>query len=219
MVVVLKHFFLLIGVIPVLFIFTIPSVQAIKFAAQKETLEGIESIYVQINIDQPLKNFGVTEEKIKTEVMHKLQEIGIRVLPKMVRKISGSSMKGNLFVSYNLNELHQIPFFALHVELALLRPVYLHTNKKVPWLVTTWTGKHLAIINREKLQENTDRITRKLVGEFLNDYMTVNPVTFLPQTQDTYVYNSQGTVRHHKYTGRVEKLTNGEWQEIAPSIQ
>ena len=148
--------------------FVVPNVNAKYWDTCKESLKGIRGIFVWINVDSGLKKWGITNEKIKTDVELKLRVAGINVL-------SGdlSGIEPGLSVVVLGGEHENLVYYTIFVSLR--QNVTLSRNPNLECYSKTWESTWVGLIQGDRLEQKARIVIKDMIDEFLNEYLSVNP--------------------------------------------
>ena len=151
-----------------------PCVNSEFVSDYKETLRGIKSIKVGIlgSIKPEAEKFGLTKDKIQTDVELRLRMAGISVIS------SGepftTSEPAYLFVSISMS-CNQFEYFAYGVMVSVAEKVNLERNPNLSCLGNTWWLQGIGGSSGKEIERVVRNSVKDLVDEFLNDYLAVNP--------------------------------------------
>ncbi len=146
-----------------------------KFALeQKDTLVGIQSICVAVDVQPPeLANYGITKEAIKTIAEMQLQKNGI----KLRKNYYGEDDVPILVVIVNLikiDMLYHTVGYAGAIDVGLTQSVYLSRKPDIMRMAPTWEAGKTIRVGKNKVQSIREDII-ELIDEFSKDYLAMNP--------------------------------------------
>jgi len=148
------------------------SAQTPEELQQRETLRGLKGLHVLIaeQLRDDIKQAGLTQSILKTDVELKLRKAGIQVLTRVEAYLT----QGIPYLSVNVIglKLESPRGFIYSVRVEFRQDVILSRNRSIEASSTTWqkntTGIHP---NVRYIRE----VVSDLVDEFMNDYLAVNP--------------------------------------------
>lgn len=138
---------------------------------ERATLKGITAIYVIVgDLSQELKESGLSEGDLQTDVERRLRYAGIRLATK-----SGSS--GFLYVRVMVLPVTgtvsgETFGYAAWAWVAFYQDVQLKRDSSIGASVATWSLEKLII---DPSTEAIRRVVRDLTDKFAHDYLAVNP--------------------------------------------
>jgi len=143
---------------------------ASPFSFGQRSLKDLQAIRVLVeDLNSEGRRTGLTEEQVKTDVELQLRKVGIRV---------DESASEFLYVSVQILEAEAIDHFVYCLLVALRQPVTLIRDSSIFAIAATWDRESFGIVPEDRAPRNNIRESiRNLVDNFLNDYLTVNPVT------------------------------------------
>jgi len=155
-----------------LFLWAIPSAGfAADDGSTRQSLRGIKGIYVSVeNIDLEVERYGLTRDRIRSDVESSLQKAGIKTIPREDwYEISGNPF---LYVDAHVLKLRTTKEFIYSINIALKQNVYL-TREPVEILeATTWSLGSVTGITG-KLEKIRDSV-KKQVERFIKAYLSAN---------------------------------------------
>lgn len=144
-----------------------PSAQAQRSQATRTELKGIRAVYVVVEeLSDSAKALGLSPGGIQTDVELKLVMAGMHVLTRE----EGQKLPGRPFIYVRITVTKSAE--AAYVAVELDEDAQLERNNQRASRITTWdTGTISAHPTAEVLRD----IVKDDVGEFLNDWLAVNP--------------------------------------------
>jgi hypothetical protein len=139
----------------------------------KETLRGIKAIFVAIEPIRPeAEKFGLTQDKIRSDVELKLKRAGIKVLSKEEwLKTTGSP---RLYININQVYNNQVGAFICDMNVNFNQKVNLTRNPEVSCMATTWWTSATGAVGGKEMEEKVRDTIKDQVDLFLSDYLAVN---------------------------------------------
>jgi len=158
-----------------------PSVNAFTLN-KKEPMRGLTCMEVVVEIKSwELKNLGLTEDMIKTDIESKLQIAGIKISSKE----DPLGLFGTTFLYSNINAVYnEIGFFTIDISIELRQEVYLKRNPNISFYAITWNDSGIECVEKNIVVQRLRSNVKKHVDNFLNDYLSVNPIQ-QPTTSQT----------------------------------
>jgi hypothetical protein len=152
--------------------------QGLEYISQKESLKGIKSITVYVlvsgkeEVDKKVKDCGLKEYLIKTDVELKLRLAGIKVLSneELLRKDSAV-----LTINVNLMESSTLSDFIFLIGVKLYQDTLLKRDIKKYLPSITWEYRYYGIVDISLIKEFIRNEIKDGIDEFINDYLEVNP--------------------------------------------
>ena len=153
---------------------TSPDANAEFVVEDKETLRGIKAIFVAIEPIRPeAEGFGLTQDKIRSDVELKLKIAGIKVLSKEEwLKTPGSP---RLYININQVYNNQVGAFICDMNVNFNQKVNLTRNPDVSCMATTWWTSATGAVGGKEMEEKVRSTIKDQVDLFLSDYLAVNP--------------------------------------------
>ncbi len=150
-----------------------PGVKAEFVVEDKETLRGIKAIFVAIEPIRPeAEKFGLTQDKIRSDVELKLKRVGIKVLSKEEwLKIPGSP---RLYININQVYNNQVGAFICDMNVNFNQKVNLTRNPDVSCMATTWWTSATGAVGGKEMEEKVRDTIKDQVDLFLSDHLAVN---------------------------------------------
>lgn len=148
---------------------------AVDSAVTRETLKGLEGVYVIVEEMQPnIHKYAVkpelTKEQLQKDIELRLKEMWIRVLSRDEwMKTPGKPV---LYISVNTHESERY-WYAYDIKVELQQVVKMEANPKVNTLAATWSLNMTGITNIGSLNIIKGDI-EVLLGRFRQAYWTVN---------------------------------------------
>ena len=149
--------------------FHIPDLSAQTYVSSyRETLRGLKGFYVLIEkLHDDIKQAGLTESILKTDVELKLRKAGIRVLTEDDMYLT----PGTPYLHVSVNAFKSRSFVYC-VKVSFRQDVILSRNRSVETSAVTWIQSFLGISSDLRpIRE----VVSDLVDQFMNDYLAVNP--------------------------------------------
>ena len=162
--------------IPMVIIFVVIFLSASICSAQddefaRRTLKGLTGVKIVIGDLFPvLKEGGLTEDQIRTDVELKLRMAGIRVLS---NEEWPSGLLPYLYVRV-YGSKSEIGFVAINIYIGLKQDIILTRNPLISSEAFTWSTEYTGHVGVKKITIIRESI-KDLVDEFLNAYLSVNP--------------------------------------------
>jgi len=141
---------------------------------QGDTLRGLQGVGVAVYDLQPgLEAYGITTEKLQTDVETLLRQHGIRVMSR--RESYGIPGRSCLSVQIGAVDMTEpdSPAVAVNIDVLLAQEVQLVRDSSVMCLGITWQQSNLESFNRDDLGLVSDRV-EDIVGMFVRDYLAAN---------------------------------------------
>jgi hypothetical protein len=142
--------------------------------SNRASLKGIKGVRVSIErLEHEVKEVGLTEDMILTDVELRLRKAGIRVFTKEESdKIPGTPF---LNVSINTMENKVLNAHLTCINVKLYQEVYLVRDVSIKTTARTWSAEACGIVpNIVNKKEVREKIA-DLVDIFINTYLAVNP--------------------------------------------
>ena len=160
-------------IIAAVMLLTSPDANAEFVVEDKETLRGIKAIFVAIESIRPeAEGYGLTQDKILSDVELKLKRAGIKVLSKEEwLKTTGSP---RLYININQIYNNQVSAFVCDMNVNFNQKVYLETNPGVSCMATTWWTSATGIVGGKEMEKKVRGTIKEQIDLFLNDYLAVN---------------------------------------------
>lgn len=144
---------------------------------QLRSLRGLEGIGVVIEtLQSDAELIGLTKSQLQTDIESQLGNARIRVLTEEERL----KTKGTPYLYVNVNSVlfRQISSYGYNIYVALQQDVRSERNPSADVLsACTWIYGITGGVETSKLVEEIRKDVGALVDRFINDYLTVNPVT------------------------------------------
>ena|GEM_PF-3025954 len=144
-----------------------------------EPLRGLESIVLDIDVDELAENDGLTAHKVKTDVELKLRMVGLDITPEKSQDSLADALL-NVIISVN-KDCQPLPY-TYFVSVEFIQPVILvadwlrNINEKTAPAVgfaSTWKfGVYGCAQSLTKIREEA----KECVDNFVNAYLAVNPI-------------------------------------------
>lgn len=173
-----------IGILLILFII-FPMVYSSAFAMDNEQnrlslkdLKGVRVIVLFLTED--IKNLGLTEEVIQTDVELKLRMVGINVASNAeeLYKIPGTPQLLVCITGYTVMEKTDTrdKGVAYHVSISVLQSTFLDRNPKLRVLAVTWEFAMIGLAYTDQgLVSQIRNSVKDRADNFINAYLSVNP--------------------------------------------
>lgn len=144
-----------------------------RAAGDSGTLRGIDKMSVLIEgLDSDSTNYGVTEQMLRTQVELELRRTGIKV----VEFKTAPTVPTTLYVWLAAMRHIGSRFHVYTINLELKQDAALRRNPQIiAFYATTWDKRSLNLISSDNYANNVRSTLSKLLDEFLNDYLSVNP--------------------------------------------
>ena len=151
------------------------AVFAVDSDATRETLRGLQGVYViveeiQPNIQKYAVKAGLTKEQLQKDIELRLKEVGIKVLSR--DECINTPGKPVLYVSVNTHEAERY-WYAYDIKIELQQVVKMEANPKVNTLAATWSMNMTGITNIGSLNIIKGDV-EVLLGKFQQAYWAVN---------------------------------------------
>ena len=150
---------------------TTPCVNAEWARTEKETLKGINSLYVTIeNLHPDAAVIGLDSTVLRKDIEGKFKTAGITV---PFALIGNEDPYLNVAITVHYNKETDFVYYALSIS--LLQPVVLAKTSNLSFYGRTWfTSSAGGAAKKESVQVIREEINRK-IDAFLKDYRAVNP--------------------------------------------
>lgn len=151
-----------------------PCVNSEFVADDRETLRGIKAIFVAIeHLRNEAEKFGLTKDKIRSDVELQLKMAGIKVVSKEEwLKIPGSP---RLYININQVYNNQVGAFVCDINVNFNQMVYLERKPDVSCMATTWWTTATGAVGVKEMEKKIRETIKDQVDVFLNEYFAVNP--------------------------------------------
>ena len=138
-----------------------------------ETLRGINSIFLYVHSLPPqAEGFGLTQEKIQSDVKTQLQSAGVSVASyRECCDIPGSPY---LFVGVGLVDNPQHDIYAVTAHLELRQVSSLEREPESSYHATTWIRGETELVEATTLESAVQDLLHGWVKMFIYDYWSVN---------------------------------------------
>ena len=169
----MKHIKWIIVIAVAVLLLVSPCVKA-EYVSGKETLRGIEGMAVAVEDLSPnVKELGLTEDILQTDIELKLKLAGIKVLSieESVKTLRSPYLYLNILTVTHPSGV----LFSWNVSLRLRQMVDLRTKKNTYTKAITWKKLRTGYAEKDILKDGLRKITKDMVDEFLNDYLAINP--------------------------------------------
>ena len=132
----------------------------------RETLKGIEGVYVHIDFDDDLIQLGLSESRVRKDIEKKLRKAGIKV----VSVNESLKLPGAPRLNVLANRLIQGKYLLDNIELELKQAVLLERNN-LSVKLRTWSVEFTGLTSsKEKIRS----IIKDMTYNFINAYFAVN---------------------------------------------
>ena len=133
----------------------------------RNSLKGLEGIYVAIILDSGSKQAGLSKSLLRTDVEVKLRMAGI----KLVSQYESFNLPGMPWLGVNTNSLIHGKSIYYQISLELIQGAFLE-RKNLHTIAITWDiGRHGVTSNIENIRSSIKDMTE----QFINAYRSVNP--------------------------------------------
>jgi hypothetical protein len=136
---------------------------------QRKSLQGLQTIQVKVIIDQTIELSRVV---LQTDAELRLRQNRIRVADD-VEQVSGRPMLTIVF-DYFKSPARDIDALAETISCQLVQDVVLYRNKAGA-RATTWQSLAFGLTNSGALEDTARKNLAKVVDQFANDFLAVNP--------------------------------------------
>jgi hypothetical protein len=152
--------------------------------ASRSTLKGLKGVYVHVYFFQEkinnLKQTGLSEEGIRTDVELKLRMAGIKVVSKEdIFKISGGAqlVVGIIGLTTADSEDKETPKqITSSISVELVQSTFLTRAPEISALAVTWSqGGYVYGLTNKDMSNKIRSILKDCVDRFINAYLSVNP--------------------------------------------
>jgi hypothetical protein len=148
--------------------------------AMKDTLQGLTKVYVSIQgITPALEALGLSADKIRAEAEQSLRRAGFQVLTEeqWQKTLDGGMLEIQVKTyRYPDNPTENGELVAYFVGVRLFQSVALLRKPVIRTESPTWTSEGALGVSREKNLALVNERIRQLVGQFVSEYATVNPL-------------------------------------------
>lgn len=133
----------------------------------RNSLKGLEGIYVAIILDGGSKQAGLSKSLLRTDVEVKLRMAGI----KLVSQYESFNLPGMPWLGVNINSLIHGKSIYYQISLELIQGAFLE-RKNLHTIAITWDiGRHGVTSNIENIRSSI----KDMADQFINAYRSVNP--------------------------------------------
>lgn len=156
------------------------------FEKQKATLRGLTGVYVLVEkINDSVKDYGITENQIRTDVELRLRKAGIRVLSQS--ESFNTPGEPYLYIKIGIVNIQtsgdNFRFgYAYDITVSLEQDVLLerkimadkNTPVQIPISAATWERGTLGVLPKADVRSIRDDVN-DYIDQFINDFLAVNP--------------------------------------------
>jgi len=155
-----------------------PPVGAIDTDVTRQTLSGLQGVYVGVEELQPnlmkysaAQKADLSKEALKRDIEGRLSKAGIRVLTwDQAVKTPGIPF---LYVNVNTHESEKY-WYAYDIRIELQQLVSMEANPKVRTMAGTWSTNMTGVVNIGTMDKLKEAIA-VLVGRFIGAFRAANP--------------------------------------------
>ena len=135
-----------------------------------ESLKNLKAIDVVVEgVSSEGRQTGLTTDQIETDVELQLRKVGITI---------DESVSEYLYVNANIMKLESRDSYIYGISVAVWQPAYLRRDSSIlTFGAATWDKSTVGITPGNFAKNNIREAIRELVDQFLNDYLSVNPIT------------------------------------------
>ena len=139
--------------------------------SERETLKGIESLYVTIEkLQHDAVEVGLTSNMLRKDVELKLSTAGIKV----PFALTGNDEPHlNLIINVYYDKLNNFVFY--NFQISLLQPTILLRNSNLSCYARTWFLSTIGSVSKEECVKLIRDEIKNKIDTFINDYLAVNP--------------------------------------------
>jgi hypothetical protein len=145
------------------------------FAAERDhlSLRGIKGVRVMVEANP--EQGGSTKGQLQTDIEFRLRNAGIRVFTREESlKAKGSPF---LYVNITIMPVSGLSLYVFSILVELYQDVRLERDPSIVVMgASTWSKHYLGAVGKNNLGQIRNRAD-DLVDMFINDYLSVNPVT------------------------------------------
>jgi hypothetical protein len=140
---------------------------------QKDTLTGLQGVYVVVEILRPeVEKYGLTRQQLQTDVELRLRQNGIKVLSGEER-LSAPGMP-YLYVNVPIMKVEEIPLVVYSISVQLWQRVLLTRDPNKIYIASTWDTGFIGCAGLDRIESIRESV-KNYVDAFINDYLAVNP--------------------------------------------
>jgi hypothetical protein len=141
---------------------------------QRGTLKGLQSVGVRLEASESDAKL-IDRSALRTIAELRIRQNGIKV-PDTIEGVAGRPQLIIRFAFYDVSKSTggRTGGYAVSVECMLEQDVHLDRNRS--WAkAVTWSALVIATTNSDVIGEHSERMTSKLVEQFVNDFLAENP--------------------------------------------
>jgi len=135
----------------------------------RQTLKGVRQLGVVIDLDPIAKDYGITEDLIRTDVELKLRLAGIKV--ESVEQMASSL---NPYLALSVNMIKSSCGSAYMINIDFHQATTLARNPLMVSIASTWSYNHFGTLGKE-VQQQLREFYKIVLDKFLNAYLEANP--------------------------------------------
>ena len=135
----------------------------------RDTLRGITSVPVLIQLDPDASSHGLTSDQLQTDVELRLRKAGLPV-PNALG--SGPYLYVEVGLMKGTGELNGA--YVVYYEVSFFQPAFVIPTS-VTSVVPTWSYSRLGVVGGDNLATTSRSTIADLVDKFINAYLSVNP--------------------------------------------
>lgn len=146
-----------------------------QLTEKQGSLAGIDRVSVFVEgLTEHTKKAGLRSERIQTELVKRLKELGITV----VSKDEAASLAGSPVVYVNISafKIERAPEYVYRVEVGLLQQVTLVRDRQIRIMSITWNKGQLGYCQSRTFVKSVRETVGYLMDGFSEDYKATNPV-------------------------------------------